>query len=53
MAGRGVGRGDMGLRRDPGQVDLAEIGKEGFDPEACEFTFALFSRLCPASDGCS
>lgn len=35
MAGRGVGTGDMGLRRDPGQVDLSEIGKDGFDPEAC------------------
>lgn len=35
MAGLGAGTSDMGLRRDPGQVDLNEIGKDGFDPESC------------------
>lgn len=35
MAGLGAGTSDMGLRRDPGQVDLSEIGKDSFDPESC------------------
>jgi hypothetical protein len=40
MAGLGAGTSDMGLRRDPGQVDLGEIGKDGFDPESCASTAA-------------
>lgn len=47
-----VERSGGGMRRDPATLDMALIGQEGFDPEACQCCSFSYSRCCPMLTRC-